>query len=165
MKKMSCNLLLISVILITAISCKTYKANCPPKLKVYKNLEDAFPVYAGHFQITLNNCLNYIDAIDDSFEAELKRDIVKLRQDLEQYNLRVKAITKSNYSDYRDGICDENIRMEFTKFRIKLTRVTEKIAELKFSLEDHASSFRTDSQKINEAKKKLEEAKSIIFVK
>ncbi len=164
MKNINFNLLLVFAILITTISCKTYTVNCPPKFKVYKNLEDIFPVYAKDFQLTVKNSLDYMDKITDTLEVELKRDVVKLRTDLDQYSSRIETLTKSNYAGYRDGICDKDIRKGFQAFQNKLADMTLKISELTASLEESKDPFKTDEEKVEDAKKKFEEVKKIIPV-
>lgn len=162
MKNLNFKLILILITLISASGCKTYTVNCrPPKFKLYKNVNDIFPVYAKDFKLTVKNSLDYMDKITDSLDVTLQRDVKKLRQDLDQYSSRIETLTKSNYAGYRDGICDPEIRKGFQAFQNKLADMTLKISEITASLQESKDPFKTDSDKVNDAKKKLDEVKTL----
>ena len=153
---LSCCVLLVCASFL--IGCSDFKAiECPPKVLVLKNFDNAYPAFANNYDLSLKATINTADSLSLTGNIGLKRTVENLREKLNQETIRFQDLLKSAYIGYVGEICRPNseLRERYWDLLGEMNQKTSELDALRLRLASLKSSSNTGASA--EAEDVLEE--------
>jgi len=126
---------LVSFILFSCSSFKSYKLSDGRTVLVLRNIEDVYPIYAATYKAELDMALKLKEeVIDTNIGGKYEKDIKSLYENLDNANMHVRNTLITGYSTFIASLSDAVSESEREKAKARWDYIQKEILKLSFEL-------------------------------